>query len=217
MKIYLKPEMDVFWYCKNSNNVIVGKYINTINKYEQIYIIVNINGEDKKFLMSDIGRFIFLFEKDIDLYKIGYAIYHDVNYDDVNSIIEISYYEPIDIWLNHLKKFSFYGFLHSTSLKNFKSILSSGYIFSRNDLIRNKIIFEEKANIEVIENTDSHMLDYVRFYYYHMTPTDYESTIKLNSPKTIIIVFSEEIAYCYKNQLICDGNAAKKNVNYTIE
>lgn len=103
----------------------------------------------------------------------------------------------LEIW----ESYGFEGFLHTTELENFQRIITSGYLFSRNKVEE----FIDRANQQVIDNTNKFIFDYCRFYYYFKTPTNYRAEYK----NPVILVFSKDLIY-KKDIFFCLGNAASK-------
>lgn len=106
----------------------------------------------------------------------------------------------IAIW----ESFGFEGFLHTTELENFEKILKFGYLYSRFDLNKKRIGFDDRANSEVIEHTDGDIIKNCRFYYYFQTPTNYSA--KYSHP--VILVFDKNMIFNGARRLYFDGNAA---------
>ena len=64
---------------------------------------------------------------------------------------------------------------HFTDVKNVASILSEGFLRSRNELRRRNVTWQDEASKEIIEQTDSDLIDYVRLYFRPLTPTAYRN------------------------------------------
>lgn len=64
---------------------------------------------------------------------------------------------------------------HVTDIKNVVSILNSGFMFSRSQLELRSREWEDAASQKVINQTDSRLTDYVRFYFRPLTPTAYRN------------------------------------------
>ena len=64
---------------------------------------------------------------------------------------------------------------HFTDIKNAVSILNSGFLFSRDEVERQRIDFADSASSEIIDQTDATLTDYVRFYFRPRTPTQYRN------------------------------------------
>ena len=89
-------------------------------------------------------------------------------------------------FLNHLddlKKQAWLGsrqwwpdfLFHFTDVKNVASILNEGLLRSRNELRRLNLNWQDAASKEIIEQTDTDLIDYVRFYFRPLTPTAYRN------------------------------------------
>lgn len=70
-------------------------------------------------------------------------------------------------WPNYL--------FHVTDIKNVVSILNEGFLWSRNELQMRNLTWHDAASSEIIEQTDSELIDYVRFYFRPLTPTAYRN------------------------------------------
>lgn len=103
-------------------------------------------------------------------------------------------------------KYGFHGFMHETHINNLVNILRNSFISCRSMAEK----FIDIANGEVIEktkNTDKEVLDYVRFYFYQKTPTNYN--FDLSYPNELCyLVFDESVALI-ENAKITNGNASK--------
>jgi len=62
---------------------------------------------------------------------------------------------------------------HMTSISNFISILSCGYLYSRNYATSLNVLKTDNASQDVLGNTEDLVKDYVRFYFRPKTPTYY--------------------------------------------
>ena len=90
-----------------------------------------------------------------------------------------------------LHEFGFEGFLHTTELENFKIIVSSGFLYSRIELEKSKITFNDSADHEVLDKTRDDVKSCCRFYYYFKTPTNN----KAGYSHPVIIVFDENLIF----------------------
>lgn len=106
----------------------------------------------------------------------------------------------ISIW----ESYGFEGFLHTTELENFEKILRCGYLYSRFDLKKQQMFFNDKANGEVIDHTNEDIIKNCRFYYYFKTPTNY----KAKYLHSVILVFDKNIIFNGARRLYFNGNAA---------
>lgn len=132
--------------------------------------------------------------------------------------------QDVNMLIKKLNYHKFEGFIHTTEIENFKSILESGYLYPRNNLIHRKINFKDAAEMGVLEKTENFIKNCCRFYYYYKTPTNYNATIEGKYKNPIIIVFDKTLAYennvffCPKNaQQGIKTNSAKKALNYDWE
>lgn len=64
---------------------------------------------------------------------------------------------------------------HYTDVENAASILSDGFIYSRNDAIESKRMKNDNASRQVINMTDDTITGKVRFYFRPLTPTQYHN------------------------------------------
>ena len=111
--------------------------------------------------------------------------------------------------LSILQQYGFEGFLHTTELQNFKSIVQRGKLLPRNELIKEHLDFVDSANVGAIENTYDFVKASCRFYYYFKTPTNYNANYK----NPVIMVFSEQLIYDNK-RIFVDKCAAKKGAKF---
>lgn len=173
--------------------------------YKTIDLHIKINEKLKIFGIESLGSKIFIIQNDYNYYY-----YSDLKY--------IVYYDKLMIQYDKIVKFlprncssKFEGFLHSTTLNNFISIINSGFIYSRSSLYNKKIYFQEKANNSVIQHTDPQILNLVRFYYYFKTPTNFIAR------NPIIIVINSNIIETKQLFRIYDGNAASNSSKNTSD
>lgn len=89
------------------------------------------------------------------------------------------------------EKYNFEGFIHTTELSNFKSIIKEGKLISRNFLLSRKINFKDRANQKVLLGTNDYVKSCCRFYYTYDTPTNYRACYG----KKVSMVFDEALAY----------------------
>ena len=64
---------------------------------------------------------------------------------------------------------------HFTDVKNVVSILNEEFLLSRDELRRRELTWEDAASAKIIEQTDTDLTDYVRFYFRPLTPTAYRN------------------------------------------
>ena len=93
---------------------------------------------------------------------------------------------------------------HYTDATNAASILSEGFIYSRQEAIKRKLMHNDNASSSVIGNTLDSSKDYVRFYFRPLTPTQfynegykplqirYEHDANANVPMPIFFIFNLE-------------------------
>ncbi|MBQ5890758.1 MAG: DUF4433 domain-containing protein [Clostridia bacterium] len=110
--------------------------------------------------------------------------------------------------MNILQKYKFEGFIHTTEIENFKSILKCGFLIPRIDLINNGINFKDSAEIGVLEKTTDFVKKCCRFYYYYKTPTNYIATKEGKYKDPLIIVYNKKLAY-KSNVFFCPENAQR--------
>ena len=188
-------------------------FLNDWDKKKDYYIneflpqIVNYNFSG----LSIEARTIFLKIRDetnAEQWKNIIEIITDVkeNYDTIiQNLNKRENASKVALFINNLKNtYAFEGFIHSTSFENFINIMKSGYIYSRNKLLKNKASFSDIALNSVIENTLPIVQDYVRFYWRPKTPTNYTNegikpvaalngNYKAHSPNPVILIFNASI------------------------
>lgn len=64
---------------------------------------------------------------------------------------------------------------HFTDVTNAVSVLSSGYLYSRNEAGTRGVMKNENASRQVIDMTDTKATSFVRFYFRPLTPTQYHN------------------------------------------
>ena len=113
------------------------------------YIVLDMeNGKIKKFESNAIDKGFLVFE-DPDLQE-EYALGKEGN--------------KIYAFLN--ENYGFEGLFHETHLQNLKSILETGFLFSRKTLVNDGIKFYDCANQDVLSTLDSKKIDnYCRLYF----------------------------------------------------
>lgn len=122
-------------------------------------------------------------------------------------------------------KYGFKGLYHFTDFSNLKSILESGYLYSRNDTIKKIGCFRDGADPDIIGKLDnlgkSNIKDYVRFYYRPRASTLYVNEgVKLKKycqdthiPMPVYLLFDEKLIY--SNRVVySDGNATSKYTTF---
>lgn len=120
--------------------------------------------------------------------------------------------------IDDLKKiYSFNGVYHFTNFSNLKSILSTGYLYSRYDCSENRCIFKDAASKAVIHKTELEIQKCVRFYYREQSYTLYVNEgIKKEKfitdshcPIPVYLLFDEKLILD-ENTYFADGNAKSK-------
>lgn len=91
---------------------------------------------------------------------------------------------------------NFEGFIHSTELDNFKSIVRLGKLIPRNVLLRTGINFTDRAEQSVLIRTNDYIKSCCRFYYTYDTPTNFRAGYE----KKVCMVFDEALAYNHQAQ-----------------
>ncbi|MGD9569557.1 MAG: DarT ssDNA thymidine ADP-ribosyltransferase family protein [Sedimentibacter sp.] len=87
--------------------------------------------------------------------------------------------------------YNFRGPLHFTDFSNLNSIISIGYLCSRNLCYANNIEFHDALDEEAIENISSKVRDYTRLYY--VGKNNHEAMQHINIP--VYLLFDEELLY----------------------
>lgn len=98
---------------------------------------------------------------------------------------------------------------HFTEMKNAVSILKTGRLMSRNKTLGEGKMYNDNASHEVIEQTYGPVLNFARFYFRPLTPTQYhnEGLIKGNPtdkhcPNPVFFLFSLNLLTQYPNKSI---------------
>lgn len=183
------------------SEIIKFEELNT-GHFKSLDLLIKVNKKIIRYGIESFGKIIFFKPAHSKYYYYSHLSYHLMN-----NMCIVEY----DITLKFIPyKYSncFEGFIHATSLDNFKKIIESGYIYSRNKLRDLRIEFTDNADAGVIQYTRnilSDIFDYVRFYYYFDTPTLY------NFDVPIIIVISQTIIEYINFYKIYNGNAAAIN------
>lgn len=115
------------------------------------------------------------------------------------------------------KEYSFDGLYHFTNFSNIKSILTTGYLYSRYDCGENGCIFKDAASKDVIYKTELEIKKCVRFYYKDQSYTLYVNEgIKKEKfitdshcPIPVYFVFDEKIILD-ENSYFADGNSKSR-------
>ena len=95
-------------------------------------------------------------------------------------------------------EYGFNGFYHYTDYQNFRSIIQSGYLSSRNEAPKN---FSDAADWEALTRSPEWIHDQVRLFYFPKTPFLYRNEgikpkgTSPHMPRPVALVFDEKIAY----------------------
>ena len=178
-----------------NDNTIQKKFDFDIKKYTNLKVLIGKNIGDK-FILSEITK------KQADKDK-EYQIGRFTPKEQEEKILEKNHgiikYKPtgsnqdrlIQELIKKLRKFGFEGFIHTTEIENFKSIVKRGKLIPRSNLERNFTKFEDKAIPSVIFGTNDFVKCCCRFYYAYNTPTNYTANYK----QKVSLVFDECLAY----------------------
>lgn len=95
-------------------------------------------------------------------------------------------------WISYL--------FHFTDIDNALTILDEGTLYSRENVLKNNLMFNDNASLEVIKHTDENIKSYVRFYFRPKTPTQYNNEgfkfyqdrghLNAHCPRPIFFLFS---------------------------
>lgn len=136
----------------------------------------------------------------------------NINYNKqfyIGGILVKKDHERIRETVKKLKDtFNFRGPLHFTDFLNLNSIISIGYLCSRDLCNANNIEFYDAAD-QSINNEPSKVKGCTRFYY--VENNNYDVMNRLNIP--VYLLFNEEILYL-DLAIYTDGNAELSNTNY---
>ena len=149
-----------------------------------------------KFHKGDISKLV----KDKE---VCYEIINIIPHLSEKEILRIRYNEKVSELIGVLKSYGFEGFIHTTELSNFESILKIGKLVPRNYLLDKNITFTDKANQDIIQRTKDFVKLCCRFYYAYKTPTNHSAYYD----KPISLVFDETLAYYPKNAYFASRNA----------
>ncbi|MDB8803598.1 DarT ssDNA thymidine ADP-ribosyltransferase family protein [Romboutsia sp. 1001216sp1] len=122
------------------------------------------------------------------------------------------------------QQYNFKGLYHFTDFENLESIFKSGYLYSRNGCNKNKIIFKDGANHDVLDKAQDTVHDSVRLYYRPKTPTLYDNEgvklkeycDKIHIPMPVYLLFDEELLYLDTTKF-SNGNATRSDIGCTYE
>ncbi len=124
-------------------------------------------------------------------------------------------------WIGNRKWWPDYLF-HFTDIKNAVSVLNSGFLFSRAEAERQKILKENSASQQIISQTSAELTDHVRLYFRPHTPTTYhmEGFKPLNQlfqdahcPVPVYFLFDMREVITLNNTRFSNGNLAAYNSN----
>lgn len=99
------------------------------------------------------------------------------------------------ILLDKLTSHGFYGFLHTTNFSNFINIYKSGFLYSRNEMNRRELKFDDNAEPQIIQRTPDTIKNYVRFYYKTKTPTNIRAFQLFGQTTPVILQFDPNIIF----------------------
>lgn len=117
-------------------------------------------------------------------------------------------------------RYQFDGFHHYTDFGNFLSIMDMGKLLCRSKVKRMGLPFTDSADQDVIGQTATEVMDYVRFYYKEKTPTLFrnEGIKRLNDdphmPIPVLLLFDEAIIE-HPNVAFANGCGGSRRVNIT--
>ena len=135
-----------------------------------------------------------------------------------NSVIQQSKQETLHIdEINWLNSIGITKLFHFTDITNLYSILSTGYLNSRELMNMRNEIFFDGSNHDVIEHTENTVKRYVRFFYKEKTPTLYKSEgIKIKEERSlghraipVALIFDRNIVF-HDGVWFFDGSGSSK-------
>lgn len=116
--------------------------------------------------------------------------------------------------LEILYSYGFEGFLHTANLSNFISIFNSGFLYSRDELIKQNIPFEDNAMQEIIDSTSYFIKEKTRFYYRPITPTNVSAYKYYKQKHPVIMVFNPDLIFD-DDTCFCNGCARAIDTDIT--
>ena len=116
--------------------------------------------------------------------------------------------------LDYMNEKGFVGFLHTTNFSNFVSIYKSKKLLSRNKLKTLETSFDDCAESDIIEGTNSDVKDSNRFYFRAKTPTNYSAFRYHNQKNPVVFVLKKECIFD-RSVVFYDGNARASNSKWT--
>lgn len=122
------------------------------------------------------------------------------------------------------RRYRFEGFVHYTAYDNLKSILESGYLLSRRDVVENNINFIDVAWDSVLQGTSELVKTSTRFMYNFNTPISYrfEQNARDQGTEMIALVFNKNIVLDYatyfyeKSPAIYEKVTPYMNLDYVL-
>lgn len=136
-------------------------------------------------------------------------------YDAKGNHRSKNYVEIIRRKIDESCEFDFDGFYHMTVFQNVNSILTRGYLYSRNEAVSGNILKKDMEKYlpetkSVLQRTSEKIKDYVRLYFRPKTPVFFKFQQYFES--VVLLKFNVKIL-CINNGRISSGNAGKYNVN----
>ncbi|MFA9423541.1 MAG: DarT ssDNA thymidine ADP-ribosyltransferase family protein [Sedimentibacter sp.] len=107
------------------------------------------------------------------------------------------------------KDYDFRGLLHFTDFLNLSSIISVGYLCSRDLCYANNIDFVDSFKQNTIHHTSKELINFTRFYYVEKNNVNYMENLAI----PVYLLFSEEII-CLSLATFSDGDADSKYSKY---
>ena len=229
---YKIDDDEIISFCNNQYNnyiynngikkekVITGSFIIKFNnEIPEKYIIgenINHNAEIIDFVLNnDIGtscerneEIVSIIDKKLDVkyYKDGF-LYNDNN-------IRVDVLKLKEKFIDKIKEYNDYGFIHATSFNNLESIYNLKCLCSRNYLNNNNIKFDDNACHEVLDMTHNFVKSCVRFYFREKTPALY----KFYENKNIcILIFDYNLFLDSKNGFVLNKIPVRDVNRYNID
>ena len=174
----------------------IGTIVEVDPKYIWIAFDKEKDGKPRRFLMTSL---------DGDLLRVA-----ETQSEEKLSLLERVIKEAdrqarYDALLSKLKTYGFEGFVHYTAYDNLKSILDSGYIYSRGEMISRGTEWVDVAEVSVLQDTPDEVKNKVRLLYGFNTPISYwfERRAKERNTEMVAIViapriFLERKVQCYE-------------------
>ena len=111
---------------------------------------------------------------------------------------------------------------HFTDIKNVVQIINTAELLSRGELIRRQKDWEDAASKEIVDQTESTLTDYVRFYFRPLTPTAYTNegfkpvnrrNHNAHCPVPVYLLFDLRRIITLPNTRFSDGSLARQDHN----